>query len=214
MMRCSQRWGLLVMTLLAWLLRGQAQALPPGTFQYVSPLPGSCMVLRETNIIIRHGEAIDPVSAEDASLLSVAGAGSGAHPGRLTISDDGRSLIFVPDQAFQPGELVTVHLRAGIATSDGRRLGPLAFQFTISSGQRGTRRHRNPFGPGVRSSFPLMVWSPTSGRLQRDAESTWMARRLPVFHRSQSPFLMIRRRGGSSSAILPGSRPSRTRHFS
>ena len=54
-------------------------------FQYISPLPGSGMVSRGTNVIIRPGDPIDPASLQHSSLLRVAGSRSGHHGGRLTL---------------------------------------------------------------------------------------------------------------------------------
>jgi len=117
---------LLLMTSAAF---GQTRA--PRAFQYVSPMPESKMVSPWNNVVIRPGGTLDRASiASDA--ITVVGSASGRHAGTLSLSTDGRSLVFVPDQPYAFGEQVTVRLARGVRTADGTALEPLAFGFTVS----------------------------------------------------------------------------------
>jgi hypothetical protein len=108
-----------------------ASAAAPG-YSYVSPVPGSRFVSPGNNIALRTSSFLDPAVVRDGAI-SVQGSNSGSHAGRLTLARDGRTLIFVPDEPFQPGERVTATVNA----ADGRGLPPLAFEFTISTANRG-----------------------------------------------------------------------------
>jgi len=108
-----------------------AHAQTPPHYQYLSPSPGARLVSRWNNIVIRHGAALD-WSTLDSRLLTVAGAQSGVHAGRLTLSDDGRSLMFVPDQPFTLGETVSVRLEQGVKAIGGEVLPAVSFGFSVS----------------------------------------------------------------------------------
>jgi hypothetical protein len=111
-------------------------------FQYVSPLPGAERVLPETNIIIRPGGKVDPLSITEGAraTISVAGARSGPHDGRIAISDDGRTLVFRPDAPFLAGETVTCRVAAGLRTDVWGEISPTEFTFTIAGPERETLR--------------------------------------------------------------------------
>ncbi len=100
-------------------------------YQFISPLPGSKLILPENNIIIRHGDIIDPTTINELSI-EVVGSKSGVHPGELILSDDMRTLIFIPSFHFTPGEKVNVRLYNGIYTTNGEILSPINFDFYIS----------------------------------------------------------------------------------
>lgn len=105
---------------------------PAQGVQYVSPRPGSTLVSQQTNIILRAGGTLDHAVAGDPSLVVVQGDASGSHTGKLTLSDDEHTLVFLPTEAFTPGENVTVTLRGGVHTPQGADFGPLTFQFRVS----------------------------------------------------------------------------------
>ncbi len=102
------------------------------TVQYVSPEPDSKIVKAQTNIIIRVVGSLDTGLNKDSSLVIVYGSLSGRHFGVVSISDDNETILFNPDAPFTPGELVSVHLRAGILTREGFIVQPIVFSFTIS----------------------------------------------------------------------------------
>ncbi|MEJ2721253.1 MAG: aryl-sulfate sulfotransferase [bacterium] len=104
-----------------------------GSFEFVSPGPGSKYVTCETSIIVR-----PPVDAAvpgfDRSLrFVVTGSGSGRHSGRTILSDDGRTVIFEPLSFFEPGEHVSVTIKAGKAVAGPVRIEPLSYAFEVSS---------------------------------------------------------------------------------
>jgi hypothetical protein len=108
-----------------------AAGIPRG-YTYVSPLPGAELVSPENNVVIRLGPAIDAASVDDLDL-AVTGDRSGEHSGRMSLSDDGSTLVFVPTQPFDTGERVTVRLQGEIRTRSGASLPPLSFSFGVSS---------------------------------------------------------------------------------
>jgi hypothetical protein len=107
-------------------------AAKPTSIQYISPLPDSKLVSAQTNIIMRVIGTLDHALSRDSMLVLVYGSVSGKHTGRLVISDDDETIVFNPDSAFAPGELVTVHLRAGIETREGFMVTPIDFSFRVS----------------------------------------------------------------------------------
>lgn len=102
------------------------------SIEYLSPQPGSALVSQQSNIIIPAKYALDPSAAIDASSIVVLGSKSGQHPGTLTLSDDGRTLVFAPSSVFAPNENVTVKLRPGIFAKEDKNTLPLEFGFTTS----------------------------------------------------------------------------------
>ncbi|MFA6598642.1 MAG: aryl-sulfate sulfotransferase [Ignavibacteriaceae bacterium] len=104
---------------------------------YISPKPNSILVSSETNIILRSAGTVDPSSLA-SNLISVQGAQSGLHSGKLILSDDKRTIIFNPFSSYVPNEMVTVHLSDGIKTVDGKSTGAIEFSFKISPLQKKT----------------------------------------------------------------------------
>jgi len=100
-------------------------------YQYISPLPDSKLIMPESNIIIRQGDFIDQ-STIKKSLIQVVGSISGVHPGDFFLSDDMRTLIFIPSIHFTKGEKVKVELKDGISTMDGNILRGISFDFMIA----------------------------------------------------------------------------------
>jgi Arylsulfotransferase (ASST)/Transmembrane protein 131-like N-terminal len=106
-------------------------ALPPG-YLYVSPMPGARYVSPHNNVVVRGSSLLDQ-GALDPTTVSLVGSMSGAHRGALTLADDGRTLVFVPDESFQLGERVTVTLASGLRTTNGEHLPPLSFDFFVGA---------------------------------------------------------------------------------
>lgn len=117
-------------TLLVPFLAGAATGI--GSFQYLSPIPGSTMHRPETNIIIRHGELIDSSTVSDEEQIDVTGSTTGAHYGAWLLSDDIKTLVFNPSLPFAVGEQVNVFLHSGIRTMNGAEIGSVAFSFAIT----------------------------------------------------------------------------------
>ncbi len=100
-------------------------------FEYVNPLPGSKYVSPETNIIIKPGGIIDK-SSVNPDLILVTGSKSGIHNGKFLLSDDSRTLVFNPAVKFSSYEKVTVQLRDGIKTAQGKDIGSFTLRFFIN----------------------------------------------------------------------------------
>src|SRR5689334_25131432 len=83
-------------------LRSTAAFADEPSYEFVSPLPGSALVLPETNIILRPGGIVDPTSI-GAPLVNVSGSTSCPHDGHLQVSDDGQTLTFQPSNPFAYG---------------------------------------------------------------------------------------------------------------
>lgn len=99
-------------------------------YEYLSPVPFSSFNSPETVIIIRFGEKIDYFSLQN-ELLEVTGDISGNHTCKFSISLDYLTIIFTPDQIFNNGEKVSIHLKQGIKTQSGKFLPAIDFWFTI-----------------------------------------------------------------------------------
>jgi len=100
-------------------------------FEYVNPIPNSSYASVKTCILIRQGSVINKASL-NASLIRVVGTKSGTHTGKLSISDDNKTIIFTPDTYFQTDEDVTVTLNKGITTRSGISVSNLEFRFHTS----------------------------------------------------------------------------------
>lgn len=104
----------------------------PASIQYISPIHGSTLNARASQIIIRPGELLDPASAFEEDLVEVKGSKSGKVTGHIVISSDGKTLIFKPDSRFNPGEEVTVKLNEGLQTRSGQPAPSFSFTFTVT----------------------------------------------------------------------------------
>ncbi|GBD88268.1 arylsulfotransferase [bacterium BMS3Abin03] len=109
-----------------------AQTNNINSYLYISPLPGSSMILPESNIIIKQGGLINKATLYRNDLVEAVGSKSGKHYGELILSDDGKTIIFKPGRKFIKGEIVTVNYNAGIFTLNGEELPPFEFEFEIS----------------------------------------------------------------------------------
>ncbi len=103
-------------------------ALPAGIV-YASPTPGARFVHPETNLIIRFAR---PLASTALPSIVAQGATSGVHAGRTRLSDDGVTVVFLPERPFAAGESVDVRV-------DGRPLG----RFAVAA----SRRAPSPFDP-------------------------------------------------------------------
>jgi len=102
------------------------------SYQFISPVPNSSMLLPETNIIIREGNLINAATLFGTNIIKVVGSVSGTHAGTLILSDDGKTIIFKPYEKFSYGETVNVGYNGGIYKLTGEELLPFNFTFNIS----------------------------------------------------------------------------------
>ncbi|MCH8032997.1 MAG: aryl-sulfate sulfotransferase [Bacteroidetes bacterium] len=102
------------------------------SFQYISPLPDSKLHSRQTNIIFSHKNFIDQSTLLKDNVIKVTGLQSGIHSGKIILSDDGKTILFIPDELFAPGETVTVALNSGIKTITGTSINAISYSFSIT----------------------------------------------------------------------------------
>jgi len=114
------------------LLSTNIEAQEESTFQYLSPLPGSKLLSRETNIIFGHKNYIDQSTLTKDNLIKVIGSQSGFHYGEFILSDDRKTILFSHNDLFAPGETVTVTLNSGIKTISGKLINPVSYSFSIT----------------------------------------------------------------------------------
>ena len=100
-------------------------------FEYLNPKPNSNYVSVKSCILIRQGETINKAGL-NSDLLKVYGTKSGIHTGKLSLSDDNRTIIFTPSNYFNTNEDVTVKLSKGLTTESGKQVGNLEFHFHTS----------------------------------------------------------------------------------
>ena len=111
-------------------------------YQFISPLPGSKLIMPENNIIIRQGDIVDPTTIKEESI-EVVGSISGLHSGKLILSNDLRTLIFVPDEPYERGEEVTARFNGGTSSFGSKRLLPIEFKFEITNRSSGSSYKRS-----------------------------------------------------------------------
>src|SRR4030095_934920 len=103
-------------------------------FTYISPVPGSTMHNKETNIILRIGDFVEAASITPA-LFSVYGSVSGPHTIQVKVAADNKSILVRSTQFFSSGEKVTVTVSDGIRNSDGKSIHGTTFHFEIRPDQ-------------------------------------------------------------------------------
>lgn len=128
-----QSMRLLIMSmilLVTFVVPSQTQSAT--TFEYLAPRPDARHASAGATIALRGVDAIQEHSL-NAELFRVVGSTSGVHEGKVILADDGRTIIFDPDESFEPGETVSVTVDRGIKTTKGSTLQSVSFDFTVSS---------------------------------------------------------------------------------
>jgi hypothetical protein len=115
----------------------------------VSPGPGTRDFSYETQI------SLLGVPAADIKEVSVTGARSGPHPGRLLAYSQGDGASFVPDHFFDQGEqvTVTVTLRGGARGVGGGVGGPIKWSFTVERRDDASGSLETPPPPPTRPKY-------------------------------------------------------------
>lgn len=98
------------------------------TFEYISPKDNSILVSLNTNIILKSDENINPKSLSPEEF-NVQGTSSGTHSGIVKLSDDNKTILFVPSTPFSANETVSVAVSSGIKTTNGQSLPSATFHF-------------------------------------------------------------------------------------
>ena len=111
-------------------LEAQVNSNPP--IEYISPVPGSALNMPRTNIIIRANAPVDQMTLQTSGVISVIGSKSGVHYGRMILSDDTRTVVFVPDAPFTEGEQVGVNVGSGLKMMSGLGFTPKKFNFMVT----------------------------------------------------------------------------------
>jgi hypothetical protein len=132
-----------------------------GKFQYLMPKPGSQFINPGNNIVIRQGVILQDTDFSGGNFLEVTGSLSGKHEGRCYLSDDHKSLVYLPSVPFSLGEKVTVKLKEGIRTAAGENIGSLEFNFYITKTEPlgSTEKSENISGKTASHAAPLTVMS-------------------------------------------------------
>ena len=121
-MKSSRLLIILIFTILI------SNKLFPQTFEYISPKNNSILVSLKNNIILRSSENIDPASL-NTKEFDIMGEKSGNHTGVVKLSDDNKTIIFLPSKQFSPDENVSVIVKKGIKTVNGNEFEQLTFHF-------------------------------------------------------------------------------------
>ena len=86
---------------------GQSSTIYP--FEYISPMPGVERVKPANNISFTMKGQNQTPKTNDFHIL-VTGSKSGVIHGEKKLAADGKTFIFKPEQPFQYGEIVEVHI--------------------------------------------------------------------------------------------------------
>ena len=124
------RWKVVFTIFLVAPLLVNAQNINTKRFQYLSPVPGSSLNSPETSIIIRFGDAFSKNNITNS--ISVIGNKSGLHEGKIILTEDGKTIIFKPENQFAIGEVVTVRLGNDLRTISGEQVPVLQYSFKTS----------------------------------------------------------------------------------
>ena len=101
------------------------------SFVYISPQNNSTLVSLYTNIILKSDENLDP-SSITLNKFSVSGSISGVHQGIVKLSDDNKTILFIPSTPFSANEEVRVIVNQGIKATNGQTLPIVSINFHIT----------------------------------------------------------------------------------
>ncbi len=98
------------------------------SFEYISPKNNSKYVSLSNNIILKSFEFIDESSITQNEFI-VRGSKSGIHNGSVKLSDDGKTILYIPKIKFLPNEKVNIEIKPGIKTISGKEFSETSFHF-------------------------------------------------------------------------------------
>ena len=110
-----------------------ATALSRGEIVYFFPLPDSKYLSPSTTVIVRTKGKFDPAVLSDRSFIQLTGSESGEHPWHSSLSDDGTTVMIIPDAPFTPGERVSVQAIHPLQTLEGTTIAPPSYRFDIGA---------------------------------------------------------------------------------
>lgn len=97
-------------------------------FSYLFPRPDSEYLPSNTTIIIRFEQNQFRSDAGFSGFISVYGSESGLVNGTTKVASDNKTIIFTPEQAFLPGENVSVSIYPNVISAPAE---PINFEFQI-----------------------------------------------------------------------------------
>ncbi len=100
----------------------------PQNFINSSPKNNSTLVSLSTNLILQCSEQVNP-SLISGKNFNVRGNKSGAHPGSVKLTDDYKTILFVPQTPFAPDEDVSVTISPENKSMEGKLSEPFTFHF-------------------------------------------------------------------------------------
>lgn len=109
-----------------------AIAAKPAGIQYVSPVHNSTLNSRTSVIIIRPGVILNKASIDLRGQIVATDKANNRYAGDITLSSDGKTLIFKPDGQYRAGEEVQVAFLSGVKDLTGNSIPPFEFQFTVT----------------------------------------------------------------------------------
>ena len=97
-------------------------------FRYIFPKPNAHFVSTETTLIFCLKEEWKQKVDLSQIDLKISGQYSGKHDGKLSVTDDQTTLIFIPFERFKPDEKVRVEISLNNITQSK----PATYEFTTS----------------------------------------------------------------------------------
>ncbi len=134
------------------------------TPQYYSPLGDAKYVSKGATIIIRYGPVLSSQIVDELDF-AIEGSRSGRHTGQVILADDNRTVIFMPDLPFSPGEKVVVNISA-LQLDPETTYPAISYIFTVAVNQQpgtpGSSQLADPPIPASapRSAFPDFLTVP------------------------------------------------------
>lgn len=119
-------------TAIYFLLVGVITANAAEDFQYVSPKPNSLYNSQNSTIILKHSDYIDKQSITTTSVR-VTGNNGKIYNGKIKLSTDGKTIVFVPDHPFELGETIKVYVPEGIRNISGETIEMVSFSFAVEN---------------------------------------------------------------------------------
>ncbi len=144
------RYALLVSSILLFTIISQAQSAVKVVSNY--PMSYSKTVSSATTVGVRYSTTIDK-SKLITDSIKVFGFVSGFHSGTVSLSSDGKMVIFKPTKVFVSGERVYVRFGGFLTTNPGSSAPAFSMQFNISGSKK--------FGDSINyhSDDPVLEWS-------------------------------------------------------
>lgn len=101
----------------------------PG-YHYLSPKPEATEVSRYARILLRFADFSPEHLQNLPAMIRLTGANGVTYRGSSSVASDNRTIVFVPEQPFEPAETIHVHLLP--IFSGDKRLAPLEYTFQVS----------------------------------------------------------------------------------